>query len=161
MKRLLRYLTFFLATLVFVACSGSKGTASLDSTTQASTSTTKTPRIKSDEALQAVADEAESSRAEKTVVVREEAVTIVETLAVDQSGKYHIVIGSFKSLENARKQCEEAIADGYLPSIMENEDGLYRVAIYTGDEKAARQKIAELREDTSKYIGIWLLVEKR
>ncbi len=97
---------------------------------------------------------------ESSVVVKEEKVTIVESSATEQSGKYHIIIGSFKQLENARNLSSEAVKEGFLPSIMENEDGLYRVAVFTGDEQSARNKLAEMRETNKQYVGMWLLVQK-
>lgn len=101
--------------------------------------------------------------AEQAVVVKEEKVRIVETKAeTDESRKFHIIIGSFKQLTNARQQCQDAISKGFLPSIMENEEGLFRVAVCSYiSESAARTKIAELRKKYKEYVGMWLLVEKK
>ncbi len=144
-------LLILVATLA-IACSSSKGTANLDNKKSESSSTaTTTPKIK-DEAGQTKKQDVDS------IVVREEAVKIVEKRG-ESTGTYHIIIGSFKVLENAQKLCHEVVEEGYLPSIMENDEGLYRVAIYTGDEEAARRKLTELK-DENKYEGIWLLREK-
>lgn len=102
--------------------------------------------------------------AEEAVTVREEKVTIVETQATetDVNARYHIIIGSFKMLGNARQLCQNAIKNDFIPSIMENEEGLYRVSIYSSStESTARKKIAEIRKLFPEYVGTWLLVEKR
>lgn len=101
--------------------------------------------------------------AEEAVLVREEKVTVVESNAeIEDANRYHIIIGSFKQLVNARQQCQDAISKGFLPSIMENEDGMYRVAVVSyAAEKTARRKIAELRKERPEYVGIWLLIEKK
>lgn len=111
----------------------------------------------------AAAEAAAQAAQEKAVVVKEEKVTIVESNAeTDENNKYHIVIGSFKKLANARTQCQDAISKGFYPSIMENEEGMYRVAICSYiSESAARTKIAELRKKYTEYVGMWLLIQKQ
>lgn len=101
--------------------------------------------------------------AEQTVVVKEEKVKVVESEATtDDSNRYHIIIGSFKQLTNARQQSQDAVSKGFYPSIMENEEGLYRVAVFSsGTESSARKKIAELRKKYTEYVGMWLLIEKK
>lgn len=108
------------------------------------------------------ADRLAQEQAEQ-VVVKEEKVKVVESKAdVDDSHRYHIIIGSFKLLQNARQQCEDAISKDFLPSIMENEEGMYRVGIYSSaTEKTARNKIAQLRKSHPEYVGMWLLIEKK
>lgn len=101
---------------------------------------------------------------EKAVVVKEEKVTIVETKdeTAGENNKYHIIIGSFKQLNNARTQCQDAISKGFYPSIMENEEGMYRVSICSYvSESLARTKIAELRKKYTEYVGMWLLIVKK
>ncbi|MGN0028431.1 MAG: SPOR domain-containing protein [Marinilabiliaceae bacterium] len=111
----------------------------------------------------AAAEAKAKAAAEQAVVVKEEKVKIIETKAeTDESHKYHIIIGSFKQLTNARQQCQDAIAKGFLPSIMENEEGLYRVSVCSYiSEAAARTKISELRKKHKEYVGMWLLIEKK
>ncbi len=101
--------------------------------------------------------------AEKAVVVKEEKVRVIESKAkTDDNCRYHIIIGSFKMLQNARQICQDAIAKDFLPSIMENEEGMYRVGVYSSaTEKTAREKIAALRKSHPEYVGMWLLVEKK
>ncbi len=111
----------------------------------------------------AAAAQKAKEEAEAAVVVKEEKVKIIESNAeTDDSHRYHIIIGSFKQLPNARQQCQDAISKNFLPSIMENEEGMYRVAVYSsGTESAARKKISELRKKYKEYIGMWLLIEKK
>lgn len=91
------------------------------------------------------------------VAVREEAATLVETKS-QSSGLYHIIVGSFKSLDNAHALCDKAISQGYLPSIMENPDGMYRVSVFSADdEKVARKQIVEILKANPEYTGSWLL----
>lgn len=112
---------------------------------------------------EAAAKAAAQAASEKAVVVKEEKVTIVESKAdTDESHKYHIIIGSFKKLANARQLCQEAIEKNFFPSIMENEQGLYRVSVSSYvTEQTARTKIAELRKQYKEYADMWLLIEKR
>ena len=109
------------------------------------------------------AEQAAKEAATQKVVVKEEKVKIVETKAdIDESHRYHIIIGSFKVLQNARQLCEDAIAKDFLPSIMENEEGMYRVGVYSSStESTARTKIKEMRKKYPEYVGMWLLIEKK
>lgn len=111
----------------------------------------------------AAAEAKAKAAAEQAVVVKEEKVKIIETKAeTDESHKFHIIIGSFKQLSNARQQCQDAISKGFLPSIMENEEGLFRVSVCSYiSESAARTKIADLRKKHKEYVGMWLLIEKK
>ena len=109
------------------------------------------------------AEQRAKEEAEKAVVVKEEKVRVIESKAqTDDNCRYHIIIGSFKVLQNARQICQDAIAKDFLPSIMENEEGMYRVGVYSSaTEKTAREKIAALRKSHPEYVGMWLLVEKK
>lgn len=198
---------------ICVACATQKGSSSLG---VSNTSTSATPRIKSDELLKAQAQAAEDAAIkakqqaetqakqqaevfsknltiqkeatkkktyeeavkiqqsanekvestidaieDKTITVREESVKIIETQGEEATGKYHIIIGTFKVLENAHTTSEQALTNGFNPSIMENEEGLYRVSIYSCDlEKTARRKISEIRTKYPEYVGVWLLIVK-
>jgi flagellar biosynthesis GTPase FlhF len=99
----------------------------------------------------------------ESIVVKEEKVTVVEKGgSYEDNSRYHIIIGSFKVLDNARQLCQEAMRNNFLPSIMENEDGLYRVSVYSSSvEKTVRNKVAEIRQKYPEYVGTWLLIEKK
>ncbi len=109
------------------------------------------------------ADAKAQAALEEAIQVKEEKVTVVESNdAIDDANRYHVIIGSFKKLTNARTLCQDAISKNFLPSIMENEDGLYRVAICSfSSEQTARKRIAALRTQHKEYVGMWLLVEKK
>ncbi len=146
--------------------------ASVDTQTTSSATTTTNDELESriselketiESAKAQVADTIETKAQEVeqlTVTVKEEKVSIIESADTQRSGKYHIIIGSFKQLENARTLSNNAIKQGFLPSIMENEEGMYRVAVFTGDEASARSKLSEMRTTHAEYVGMWLLIEK-
>ncbi len=117
-------------------------------------------------AAQKAKEEAEAkaqAALEEAISVKEEKVKVVESNdAIDDANRYHVIIGSFKKLENARSLCQDAISKNFLPSIMENEEGMYRVAICSfSAEQTARKRIAALRTQYKEYVGMWLLVEKK
>lgn len=96
-----------------------------------------------------------------SVAVREESATVLSSKS-STSGQYHVIVGSFKSMENANVLCDKAVAQGYLPSVMENADGLYRVSIYTvDDEDTARAKVVDILKTHPEYTGMWLLKIKK
>ncbi|MGV8826855.1 MAG: SPOR domain-containing protein [Breznakibacter sp.] len=97
--------------------------------------------------------------AAKEVVVKQEKVKVIETQANEKAGKYYVIIGSFKVLENARNFRQQLVAEKFAPSILENENGLYRVSVASyDDESMARARIADIRSQYEKYADVWLLV---
>lgn len=94
---------------------------------------------------------------DKTITVKEESAKVVESKSPQSDGNYHIIIGTFKSLTNARNVSSTAVANGFLPSIMENDEGLYRVSIYTGNEANVRKKLIEIRSKFPEYAGVWIM----
>ncbi len=84
---------------------------------------------------------------------------------IDQSDKtlyaYYVIIGSFKSLENAKKDKTDLVKEGFTPVILENENGLFRISVGGYDEEnAARAKIAGIRAAYEDHKDVWLLVRK-
>ena len=84
---------------------------------------------------------------------------------VDQPDKtmfrYYVIIGSFRSLENARQYRTDMVKKGFTPEILENENGLYRISVGGYDEEnAARAKIAGIRTAYDEHKDVWLLVRK-
>ena len=66
---------------------------------------------------------------------------------VDQSDKtlhrFYVIIGSFQNIENARQYRTDLTTEGFMPVILENENGLFRISVGGyDDENAARLKIA-------------------
>ena len=97
--------------------------------------------------------------AAKEVVVKQEKVKVIETQSGEKAGKYYVIIGSFKVLENARNFRQQLIAEKFVPSILENENGLYRVSVASyDDESMARSRIADIRDQYEKYADVWLLI---
>lgn len=96
------------------------------------------------------------------VVVREERFNVVEEPGVAvEAGKYYVIIGSFKMIDNAKKYKSQLIIDGLNPTLLQNENGLYRVAAGVFmQEMPARDKIASIRSQFSKYDDVWLLIKK-
>jgi len=103
---------------------------------------------------------AEEARLAAAAKAREEKVKIVETKSTS-NGKYHVIIGSYKSIANARAASETAINQGFTPSIMENDEGLYRVAVFNATtESAARTRLAQIKMKFATYSDAWLLIQK-
>lgn len=142
-----------------------KAKAEAEAARKAAEAEMEAARAQAEEAAKKAKAEAEArakKAAEEALVVKEEKVKVIESADADSNKRYHIIIGSFKSLENARNLCQEVIKKSFLPSIMENEDGMYRVSIYScSTEKTARTKIADIRKQYPQYVGTWLLIEKR
>lgn len=90
------------------------------------------------------------------VATKEEAGTKLEIL--DENNRfYHIIAGSFGSLENAVKLRDEYNGKGYEAKILLDKDrNLYRVALYSSLEAdAARRELAKLQAAISPTL--WLL----
>ena len=75
--------------------------------------------------------------------------------------KYYVIIGSFRSIDNARQYTVALADEGFAPVILENENGLFRISVGGyDDENAARAKIAGIRAVYEKYNDVWLLIRK-
>lgn len=97
--------------------------------------------------------------AAKEVVVKQEKVKVIETPVDEKAGKYYVIIGSFKVLDNARNFRQQLMAEKFTPTILENENGLFRVSVASyDDETMARSRIADIRAQYDKYSDVWLLI---
>ena len=101
----------------------------------------------------------ENSRTE--VTVRTESVK-----PIDPSEKiiyeFYVIIGSFRSIENAQQYNIDLVRKGFIPVILENEDGLFRISVGGyNDENAARARIASIRATYEDHKDVWLLVRKK
>ena len=75
--------------------------------------------------------------------------------------RYYVIIGSFKSLENARQYKTDMAKKGFTPEILENENGLFRISVGGyNEESAARVKVAGIRAAYEEHADVWLLVRK-
>ena len=96
------------------------------------------------------------------LVIREEKVRVVEQKEPETVYKYYVILGSFKVIENARKFKNDIIKEKFIPVILENENGLYRVSVNAfNDETQARERISQIRKQYEKYNDVWLLVRKQ
>jgi cell division protein FtsN len=97
------------------------------------------------------------------IVVREERVKTVDTEEKEEIvSRYYVVIGSFRYLDNARNYKKDLIKEGFVPVILENENGLFRVSVAAyNEEDSARSNIASIRQNYPKYSDVWLLIRKQ
>lgn len=81
--------------------------------------------------------------------------------AAQNPGRYHVIIGSFRYIENAKKHQAIISNDGFSSEILRNENGLYRVTVLsTADINEARQEIHRIRSYFMRYNDTWLLIVK-
>lgn len=94
---------------------------------------------------------------------KEERISAAKGEASDLGSKrFYIIVGSFGVYENAQKFKKQLIAEDFLPGILVNEAGLYRVCVNSYDEEdAARTKLGEIRLKFPKYGDSWLLIKKQ
>ncbi len=84
-----------------------------------------------------------------------------DNLPMDQH-RYYVIIGSFKSQENARKYQEQIAVDGFVSVLLRNEEGLYRVSVKSSNDiMDARNEIRRIRSQFEKYDDTWLLISIR
>ncbi|MBK3518496.1 SPOR domain-containing protein [Carboxylicivirga marina] len=97
---------------------------------------------------------------EEKIVVKEEKVTVVDNKTAEVF-KYYVIIGSFRVLDNAQNYKKQLVEEGFLPVLLENEDGLYRVSVSAYHEEiSARDNINSIRQKFEKYHDVWLLIRK-
>lgn len=74
--------------------------------------------------------------------------------------KYFVIIGSFRSYGNAMKHQSIVSRDGFTPTILKNEAGLYRVSVKATDNAdEARNEVRRIWADFPKYSDTWMLVQ--
>ena len=112
---------------------------------------------------------AEPVRAEKTkedllskpVVEREERLVEVNESEVAE-GMYFVIIGSFRSKDNAMKYQDDIGQQDFSSIVLKNEEGYYRVSVKaTKDIEAARAEILRIRSNYPQYSDTWLLIRKK
>jgi cell division protein FtsN len=109
------------------------------------------------------AEKVEEKTEEPEIVVREEKVRSVDMAETSENVyRYYVIIGSFRYLDNARNYKDTLIDEGFVPVILENENGLFRVSVAAyNDEEPARRNIASIRQNYPKYSDVWLLIRKQ
>ena len=95
------------------------------------------------------------------ITVRTESVKPVDQSDAAVYG-FYVIIGSFRSIENARQYNVDLVRKGFTPSILESESGLFRISVGGYDvENAARARIANIRATYEDHNDVWLLVRRR
>ncbi len=146
--QLLKTLTLLLtATVLFSCASLNKGSSSFDDSDSPYVKEETTPKVKEQPVV-------------KDIVVKEEKVKVIDQTD-SQVYKYYVIIGSFRVLENAQNYKKQLIGEGFMPVLLENENGLYRVSVSAyNEEMPARNKIGNIRSNYEKYSDVWLLIRK-
>ncbi len=98
---------------------------------------------------------------EPKIRVSEEKISLAEGEANTKAltMKYHVVVGSFKSKDNAKKRQQEWMP-AYTPTLVINEQGMYRVLLLSFDtyelaKAAVKDMAATLPKD------VWVLRQKQ
>lgn len=104
-----------------------------------------------------------TAAASKPVAVQSEKFTLsAEDQAAYGSRNFFVIVGSFKSNENANNFKKDLGQQGFKPIILHSETGLFRVCVDTfNDEAAARSHVQKIRTDFPKYADAWLLIKKK
>ena len=97
------------------------------------------------------------------IVVREEKVRRVDVKeTAENMYQYYVIIGSFRYLDNAQNYKVTLTQKGFVPIILENENGLFRVSVAAYNEEGpARQNINSIRVNYPEYSDVWLLIRKQ
>lgn len=136
--------------------SSQKGVVVKDNTT-IDTETTSAPDTKP-----TTTSKTSKTASSEKVVVKEEHVQIIQEVGNPiEPGKYYVIMGSFRVVENAQSFKTHLIVEHYNPILLQNDEGLYRVAVGAYLQEApAREKINTIRSQSDKYNDVWLLIQK-
>jgi cell division protein FtsN len=92
-------------------------------------------------------------------VTRNETFQIVLGDDAAAAKKYHVVVGSFKNYDNAKRLQAELTGEGYSALIARNEQEMYRVIISSFNEyNQARSLISSIK---SRFSDAWVLIQKK
>jgi len=76
--------------------------------------------------------------------------------------QYFVILGSFRSADNANRFMDGLVTKGFQPVILISESGLHRVSIDSfPDELVARTRVQRIRNNYPEYKDAWLLIRKR
>ncbi|MBR8535232.1 SPOR domain-containing protein [Carboxylicivirga sediminis] len=145
-----KFLTLTVLSIVVVSCASlNNGSSSFDDSDSPYVQEETTPVVKEEPA----------PKTDK-IVVKEEKVKVVDEPETEVF-KYYVIIGSFRVLENAQNYKKQLSGEGFLPVLLENENGLYRVSVSAyNDEMPARERISAIRSKYDKYDDVWLLIRR-
>lgn len=97
------------------------------------------------------------------VPVREEKVELVRTRDTDshENKRYFVIMGSFRSANNAENFKTTLSNMGFKPFILVSEKGFHRVGVEsTNDEQEGVRKVLQIRSQYPKHKDTWLLRKK-
>jgi cell division protein FtsN len=98
---------------------------------------------------------------ELPIVEKEEKLVEVEK-EPPVSNLYYVIIGSFKSRENAVNYQAELKEKGFESNLLRNEEGFYRVSVKSTNEILdARSEIMSIRINYPEHADTWLLIRKK
>jgi cell division protein FtsN len=76
--------------------------------------------------------------------------------------QYFVILGSFRSVDNANRFLNALVTQGFEPVILISESGLHRISIDSfTDEIVARTRVQRIRNNYPEYKDAWLLIRKR
>lgn len=91
-------------------------------------------------------------------VTRNESFKLSDGDAAAFNSKYHVVVGSFKSQQNAKGLQATLVSEGNKALVVVNEQGMFRVLIASFNEYAqARTRINGIKD---RFPDAWVLVQK-
>jgi nucleoid DNA-binding protein len=74
----------------------------------------------------------------------------------DQAGRYYLVAGSFKRLDNAQRLKTDLLNQGYSPQILQTKNGYYRVTLSSFDNRnIAIRELERIRKNLN--LTVWIL----
>lgn len=98
------------------------------------------------------------------VPMREERFTFAQDAdrVVHDPNLYFVILGSFRSPDNANRFKDALVEQGFEPVILISESGLHRVSIDSfTDEIVARTRVNRIRNNYPDYKDAWLLIRRR
>jgi len=99
---------------------------------------------------------------EEPVSMRKEQVSFTrqEDRSENETNTFFVILGSFGSLDNAKKYREDLLNQGFTPIILHSETGYYRVCVNSyQNEGDARNRVAQIRQTYPRYADVWLLIK--
>lgn len=98
------------------------------------------------------------------ITVREERFSFdnEEDQIIHDPNMYFVIVGSFRSNENARRFSDIVEKQGFSPVLLLSETGFHRVSVdsYT-NELSARARVMHIRRDFPEYNDTWLLIRQK
>lgn len=111
---------------------------------------------------------AEPVRAEKAEQPEEKEILEIEERLIDVDEeppadyRYFVIIGSFRSKDNAMQYQSDIGEKGFSSVLLRNEEGFYRVSVMaTDDIETARGEIRRIRTGYPEHEDTWLLIRRR